>query len=207
MQKILFYGYKFIKRVYRFLILGLNNHFTIILFYINNIKFKSIKSNGIPHVQIDRNSKCEIGSGFRMNNGIKNNTIGCYQKCTIRVSKNAALSIGNNVGISQSALICHYKIIIEDNVKIGGGCYIYDTDFHSIYPEDRLNRENDIKNRKCSSILIKNNAFIGAHSIILKGVTIGENAIIGAGSVVAKDIPENEIWAGNPIMFIKKIKQ
>ena len=54
---------------------------------------------------------------------------------------------------------------------------------------------------------IKDNAFIGSHSTILKGVTIGENAVIGACSLVSKDIPANEIWAGNPIKFIKKIDE
>ena len=47
--------------------------------------------------------------------------------------------------------------------------------------------------------------FIGANSIILKGVTIGERSIIGAGSVVTKNIPDDEIWAGNPAKFIRKI--
>ena len=55
-------------------------------------------------------------------------------------------------------------------------------------------------------MIIEDNVFIGAHSTILKGVTIGQNSIIGACSVVTKNIPPNEIWAGNPAKFIKKLE-
>jgi acetyltransferase-like isoleucine patch superfamily enzyme len=55
-------------------------------------------------------------------------------------------------------------------------------------------------------VKIKKYAFIGGGSIILKGVTVGENSIIVAGSVVTRDIPDNEIWGGNPAKFIRKVK-
>ncbi len=53
-------------------------------------------------------------------------------------------------------------------------------------------------------VIIKRNAYLGAGSIIVKPVTIGENSIIGAGSIITKDIPDNEVWAGNPARFIRK---
>lgn len=53
--------------------------------------------------------------------------------------------------------------------------------------------------------MIGDNVLIGAHSIILKGVTIGNNAVVAAGSVVSRSIPANELWGGNPAKFIKKI--
>ena len=55
-------------------------------------------------------------------------------------------------------------------------------------------------------VVIKDGAFIGAHTIVLKGVTIGERSIVGAGSVVTRSIPDYEIWAGNPAKFIKKVE-
>lgn len=140
-----------------------------------------------------------------MNNGLRFNPIGFVQPCTIYVNKDAQLTIGNNVGISQASIICHYCIEIQNNVKIGGGVKIYDTDFHSLNAADRLSPQVDMTNKKMAKVTLSNNCFIGAGSIVLKGVTIGENSIIGAGSVVTKSIPSNEIWAGNPAKFIKSI--
>jgi len=53
-------------------------------------------------------------------------------------------------------------------------------------------------------VLIKKKAYLGMHTLVVKPVTIGEGAIVGAGSVVTKDIPDYEVWAGNPARFIKK---
>jgi len=108
------------------------------------------------------------------------------------------------LSMSNSAIVCVNSITIGDNVMIGGSCKIWDTDFHPIDPDMRKKDPN--KNFKSRPIIIKDNAFIGGCSIILKGVTIGENAVIGAGSVVSKDVPANEIWAGNPARFIKKVQ-
>ncbi|KAF0114939.1 MAG: pssR [Rhodospirillaceae bacterium] len=50
---------------------------------------------------------------------------------------------------------------------------------------------------------IGNKCLIGAHSIILPGVTIGDECIIGAGSVVTKDVPPHSICVGNPAVVVK----
>ncbi len=47
-------------------------------------------------------------------------------------------------------------------------------------------------------------AFIGTKSVLSGNIRIGKGAIVGAGSVVTKDIPDYEIWGGNPAKFIKK---
>lgn len=55
---------------------------------------------------------------------------------------------------------------------------------------------------KFGRITIGNNCFVGARSIILPGVHVGDNSIIAAGAVVTKDIPEGQVWGGNPARFI-----
>lgn len=85
-------------------------------------------------------------------------------------------------------------ITIEENVRLTLGCTIFT---HYVYfsgPHHSYRR---------GKVLIKKNAWIGARVIICQPVTIGENAVVGAGSVVTKDIPDNEVWAGNPAKFIK----
>lgn len=51
---------------------------------------------------------------------------------------------------------------------------------------------------------IGENTYLGCNTIVCQPVNIGKDVIIGAGSVVTKDIPDGEVWAGNPARFIKK---
>jgi maltose O-acetyltransferase len=45
-------------------------------------------------------------------------------------------------------------------------------------------------------------AYIGAHAIVLPGVSIGDNAIVGAGSVVRHDVPPGVVVMGNPAVEV-----
>jgi len=52
-------------------------------------------------------------------------------------------------------------------------------------------------------IVIGDDVWIGAHAVILPGVTIGRGAVVGAGAVVTKDVPEGAIVVGTPAGVIK----
>ena len=203
-MKLLNIVYKIAKKILNLISSGISLVATKIVFNGNTVSYSSFNTNGIPYVMVARGGKFSIGKNFAMNNGIKGNPIGCYERCTFFVDRGAVLTIGDNVGMSQAALICHKSITIGNNVKIGGGVCIYDTDFHSLDPVIRRSSE-DLKNRAEKPVVIGNDVFIGAKSIILKGVTIGDNSVIGAGSVVTKSVPANQIWAGNPAKFIRNI--
>jgi maltose O-acetyltransferase len=50
-------------------------------------------------------------------------------------------------------------------------------------------------------------AYIGAHSIVLPGVTVGDHAIVGAGSVVRHDVQPGSIVAGNPAVVVGTVEE
>lgn len=206
MQKVFFYLNKVFKKSSFIMGRPFDHFLTFIVLYSNNTQFTSFKSHGVPKVNVGLSGKCKIGSNFRMNNRENSNPIGRFHRCSIIVGKKGTLIIGENVGISSIAIVCHNKIEIGNNVNLGGNVVIYDTDFHSLNSFDRLDRVKDIENTISKPVKIGNNVFIGAHSTILKGVTIGDDSIIGACSVVTKSIPANEIWAGNPAKFIRTIE-
>lgn len=145
----------------------------------------------------------QIGDNVKINSGFIN-PVGNEVCTSFSTVDNARINIGNNVGMSNATLYARAGINIEDDVIIGGGCRIYDTDFHPIPYEYRVK---NLKQEIVSKVVtVKKGAFIGAHTVILKGVEIGEKSVIGAGSVVTKSIPAGEIWAGNPARFIRKIQ-
>jgi putative colanic acid biosynthesis acetyltransferase WcaF len=52
-------------------------------------------------------------------------------------------------------------------------------------------------------IVLEDGSWVGARATVCPGVTLREGAIAAAGSVVTRDIPEHEIWAGNPAVYVK----
>jgi acetyltransferase-like isoleucine patch superfamily enzyme len=61
----------------------------------------------------------------------------------------------------------------------------------------------DYVNAVDRDVYIGDNCFIGAHSVVLPGVTIGDSCIVAAASVVARDIPPGSLVAGNPARIVE----
>lgn len=63
------------------------------------------------------------------------------------------------------------------------------------------------QNKGNAQIELKDNVWVGGHSTICGGVTIGKNSVIGAYSVVTEDIPDNVIAFGAPCKVFREIKE
>lgn len=127
-----------------------------------------------------------------------NTKIGAF----VEIQKNAI--IGKNCKISSHTFICD-GVTIGDNSFIGHGVmFINDNYPRATKTDGKLECEKDWTDRFVNTKLGKN-VSIGSNATILGGVCIADGAVVGAGSVVTKNIPKNEIWAGNPARFIRKV--
>lgn len=160
----------------------------------------SVKGN----LYIRNKGKVSIGNDVQIISSEKKNPIGGWERTYFQILPNAELRLEDGCAISNCAITCANKITIGKHVFIGAGVRIYDTDFHSLNPHIRCS-EDDRFNVKTAPVEIGDYAFIGAGSIILKNVKIGKMSVIGAGSVVTCSVPEQEIWAGNPAKFVRKL--
>ena len=150
-----------------------------------------------------RGGKISIGDNFYFSSGDGVNPIASNLQGSVYVENGASLSIGNNVGMSSTRMWIHNGVAIGDHVKIGACVLITDTDAH---PLDYMARRTTNEGTKSAPIVIEDDVWVGAHSVILKGVTIGARSVIGVGSVVTKSIPADCVAAGNPCRVIKMLK-
>jgi acetyltransferase-like isoleucine patch superfamily enzyme len=100
----------------------------------------------------------------------------------------ARIEVGDKTGMNRSVqLMARDRITIGRNCAIGWEVQIVDNDGHEIDGA-----------RGNAAVVIGDDVWIGARSLIMKGVTIGDGAVIGAGSVVTRDVAEGALVGGSP---------
>ncbi len=141
------------------------------------------------------------------------------------------LRLGNEVYLSGRS--CFYflngmpempEIVVGDRTFIGNGCTlaagrrieigahcllaagvrIHDNDGHPLDPARRRAGE-PIRQDETAAVRIGDNVWIGADSLILKGVTIGHDAVVAAGAIVTHDVPPATVVAGNPARPVRQL--
>ena len=86
-------------------------------------------------------------------------------------------------------------IIIGDHVVISSGVYVH-THSHQFDKKDWRDLPEIISKEPT---IIGNYVFLGVNCQIMPSCkSIGDHSVIAAGAIVTKNIPECEIWGGNP---------
>ncbi|HJR47983.1 MAG TPA: acyltransferase [Nitrososphaeraceae archaeon] len=112
-------------------------------------------------------------------------------------SEKSALEVGNeSVILYRSYLNTTRRIVLGDNVGIGGYCLIFT---HSAW-------QNVLEGNpyKFADVEIKDNSWLPWNVTVLPGVTIEKDATIGSGSTVTKSIPQSVFAAGVPAKVIRQ---
>lgn len=93
------------------------------------------------------------------------------------------------------------KVVLEDDVLVGNGCYITDN-AHEYVDVDRSPREQPV--RITGEIIIRERTWLSANVVVVGDVRIGRHCVIGANAVVNCDIPDYSLAVGIPARVVKR---
>ncbi len=191
-------------------------------FGLGSVVTGAIDLKGSKHIRIGKNVVIEAGARLEcFGNGIitigddcfiergahlvSNDTIQIGRQCSIlrnaMITSSGEVVIQDEVWIARDCMLGSKEMCLENNVILGPGVYLFDSD-HDI---DSTNKRILMNSGRSKKIHIKANAWIGAKSVVLKGVEIGQKAVIGAGSVVNQSISDSALAVGVPAKEKKKI--
>lgn len=154
------------------------------------------------HPTADVSPDAVIGAGTAIWNQVQireEATIGQNVILSKNVYVDTGVTIGSNCKIQNNVSV-YNGVTLEDGVFVGP---------HVCFTNDRYPRAITVDGRLKSSedwaiipTMVCRGASLGAHSVILAGITIGEFAMVGAGSVVATSVPAHGLVVGNPALII-----
>lgn len=180
--------------LYRPKLLSLNGLVTI---SGGGVKFGMIKL-GFNEVSIYPNS------GIIWSN---NGTVTFHGNCiignasSITVSRSGHLTIGNNVhATAKFKVLCYHKVVIGSHTLIGWDNTISDTDFHSIY-------FNDKKTKGYDKVIIGSHNWLAMECLVLKGSQTPDYCVLSARTMLNKDFSnegEKILISGQPAKVMVK---
>lgn len=168
--------------------LSLLIRFVLTFFKLSIVKifhWRSFSFSGIQFIS--------LATHFRIRNGkISLEGKNMIEPSTLLQVDGGEIRLHRNFINRNCTIVSRNKIDIGDGTTIGPNVCIYDHD-HGHGDQEFIT----------APICIGSNVWIGANSVILKGVTIGNNAIIGAGTVVTRNVADGCTVVGNMMRQIK----
>ena len=137
--------------------------------------------------------------------------VGGHVGTDVRIARNVYIGVADKFSIGNSSFINTGTLILAGGtgttgtIRIGNDVLIGP---HVIlvsgsHRYDLLDRPIRQQGEIYKPIIIEDDVWIGAHVVIMPGVTVGKGSVIGAGAVVSNDIPAYSIAVGVPARVIK----
>lgn len=145
-----------------------------------SVIYRSVRKDLPPFNHFSLGCYSVVESYSCLNNAVGDLTIGDYTRIGLHNTLIGPAHIGNHVNLAQ-------------NITVTGLNHNYQD----------ASRRIDEQGVSTEKVIINDDVWIGANSVILPGVTIGEHSVIAAGSVVSRSIPPYSICAGIPAKVIK----
>jgi acetyltransferase-like isoleucine patch superfamily enzyme len=119
----------------------------------------------------------------------------------VKIEGGEGVYIGPNVHI---ASFCHLNIgggilIIEEGARCSSGSKFVS----GSHVQEPLQQSQNIER---SVVRIGRNALVFTNAVVLPGCSVGRNSVVGAGAVLTRDVPDGEIWVGNPAKKVGDVK-
>jgi acetyltransferase-like isoleucine patch superfamily enzyme len=140
-----------------------------------------VRMDVVPFNQFSIGNNSMIEDFTTVNNGVGDVVIGENSLIGLGNVIIGPVNIGNNV-------------ILAQNIVVSGLNHNYDDVTQPIHQQGV----------SVAPIVIEDDCWIGANTVITAGVTIGKHSVVAAGAVVTKDIPPYSVAVGNPSRVIKR---
>jgi acetyltransferase-like isoleucine patch superfamily enzyme len=177
---------------------------SVILYsFIYDFRFgEKMRIIGYPIIDIRKKSKIIIGRNVTLRSRNRGYHINISSRVKLFTNPNAEISIGDNSRIYGSCIHASKKITIGNNVLIAGNVNIIDNNGHELLMNDPSKRINSygISNE----VIIGNDCWIGANSIITPGTILGDGTVVMANSLVSGVFKEKSLIGGVPAKLLKQ---
>ena len=146
-----------------------------------SVIYRNTRKDIVPFNSFELGERSVIESFSTINNMVGAIVIGDQSRIGLGNTIIGPIKIGNHVNLAQNIIVSalNHNYSDPDKTIISQGV-------------------------NTSEIIIEDDVWIGANSVILAGITIGKHSVIGAGCVVIQDVPPYSIVVGNPGRIIKQ---
>lgn len=163
---------------------------------------RGVNFKGAPVIEISNGGRILIEDGVTLNSSNRGYHLNMHSPVKLFADRpGACITIGAHSRLHGACLHAYRAITIGKRCLIAANTQIIDGSGHDLSfgaVEQRIFTGGDSR-----PIVLEDDVWVGANTLILPGVTIGKGSVIGAGSVVTKAIPPMVVAAGNPARIIK----